>query len=204
MAAMVVADEPKAKQPHKDGLSCVNCGAKKASKWRGINGDHCSLFKCKQAAAAQRAAAANGGQQAGGELVERVEELESLVAALQKQFSRLAQEQHMAGSKRRLPLAEVQQALPLPAPPPAAVKAVDEKRLLRKHWSNVLFGLREAISSSIPESDLKARFEAAVGLPAGAVDASDALSKKWKQDLKAAEEDWADSMQEEKQAAEQV
>ena len=68
--------------PHKDGISCVSCGATTASKWRGINGDHCSTYKCKQAAAEERAA--KGGQ---GELEQRVEELESVVAALQQQLS---------------------------------------------------------------------------------------------------------------------
>ena len=36
-------DAAKPKQPHKDGIACVSCGAKTASQWRGLNGDHCSI-----------------------------------------------------------------------------------------------------------------------------------------------------------------
>ena len=29
--------------PHKEGLACVECGARETPKWRGIGGRHCSV-----------------------------------------------------------------------------------------------------------------------------------------------------------------
>jgi hypothetical protein len=80
-------DAAKPKQPHKDGIACVSCGAKTASQWRGLNGDHCSIGKCKRAAAAQRRAAREGAKDARiEELEERLEEAEAAIELLQEQF----------------------------------------------------------------------------------------------------------------------
>ena len=37
------AENAQPKVPHKEGLACVECGARETSKWRGIGGRHCSV-----------------------------------------------------------------------------------------------------------------------------------------------------------------
>ena len=37
------AENAQPEVPHKEGLACVECGARETPKWRGIGGRHCSV-----------------------------------------------------------------------------------------------------------------------------------------------------------------
>ena len=48
------AEHAKPKVPHKEGLACVECGARETSQWRGIGGRYCSAAGCRKLADKER------------------------------------------------------------------------------------------------------------------------------------------------------
>ena len=123
------AEHAKPKVPHKEGLACVECGARETSQWRGIGGRYCSAAGCRKLADEERKQAIAGKSlEQLAALEERLEEAERTiehqaaaieeltddVKALRAGLGRLAQQQMVprtpqstgCGSKRRSVLAD--------------------------------------------------------------------------------------------------
>ena len=203
----------KPKVLHKSGGKCLSCGALSASQWRGPGGNFCSIAKCEKAAKAAREALkadpmAERMAQRVEDLEDEMQEMKAMMAAMQAQLAQSAQERLMlsgpSGSKRPLQLATTAQPEASPAKRLcAAPDRVQDKTLMSFTWAHLLVDLRE-MSGCGSESVLKTRFEAAAGMPAGAVDASQELTAKWKKAMKQAAKLWEQLMAEKDERAASV
>ena len=74
------AEHAKPKVPHKEGLACVECGARETSQWRGIGGRYCSAAGCRKLADEERKQAIAGKSlEQLAALEERLEEAERTI-----------------------------------------------------------------------------------------------------------------------------
>ena len=191
----VAEDDQKPKLPHKTGGSCRNCGARTASQWRGPGGDYCSIGKCVKAGIEARSARnTDKTSQRVDDLEEEVCELKDMVAAMQSQLARLAQERMMlpAPPKKKPRAADDSQVDEPPPKSPRAVvefEALEEEELLGANWPQLLMGVTE-VRTGRSEEELRARFEAAAGLAAGTIGSSKKLKAKWKRGMKRVGEEW--------------
>lgn len=111
-------------------------------------------------------------------LQQRVHQLEAWMVGMRQQLARPRQQELMAVHLKRRVAQELWRAKKVRAEPSPVAK----QTLLAGSWADVIRGLRNVCRPG-SGADLKARFEAATGMPAGTIDASKSLTLKWDEEV---------------------